>query len=164
MPVAFDANIIIDLLDPRVKGDRRAKLDHLIEELQKKRTKILIPTPALTEILVHASKAREAINQKLSSSSLFQVTPFDSRAAMECALLLDEALNAGERRQLTKTKFKFDWQIIAIAASHDATVIYSDDVDIARYGKRANLSVIKTDDLPLPTSALQGNLEFPPQA
>ena len=37
---------------------------------------------------------------------------------MECALLLEDALNAGEKRQLTKTKFKFDWQIVVIAASH----------------------------------------------
>ena len=163
MPIAFDANILIDLLDRRIKGDRRAKLDNLIEELQKKRTKILIPTPALTELLVHAGKAREAIHQELSCNSLFQITPFDSRAAMECALLLEEALSAGERRQVTKTKFKFDWQIVAIAKSHDATVIYSDDTDIARYGKRANLIVIRTDDLPLPASELQSKLEFTPQ-
>lgn len=161
MPVAFDANILIDLFDPRVKGDRRAKLDHLIEELQKQRTKILIPTPALTELMVHAGKAREAIHQKLSGSSLFQISPFDSRAAMECALLLEAALNTGERRQLTKTKFKFDWQIIAIAVSHDAVAIYSNDADIARYGKRANLNVINADDLPLPASALQEKFEFP---
>lgn len=161
MPVAFDATILIDLFNPRVKGDRRVKLDHLVEELQKKRTKILIPTPALTELMIHAGKARDAIHQNLSGNSPFQITPFDSRAAMECALLLEDALNAGERRQLTKTKFKFDWQIVAIAASHDATVIYSDDGDIARYGKRADINVIKTDDLPLPASALQGRLEFP---
>lgn len=161
MPVAFDATILIDLFNPRVKGDRRIKLDHLIEELQKKRNKILIPTPALTELMIHAGRARDAIHQNLSSNSFFQITPFDSRAAMECALLLEDALSASERRQLTKTKFKFDWQIVAIAASHNATAIYSDDGDIARYGKRANLNVIKTDDLALPVSELQGKLEFP---
>lgn len=160
MSVAFDANIIIDLLDKRVKGDQRAKLDNLIAELQKKRTKILIPTPTLTECLVYAGKAREAILQKLSGNSLFQIAPFDKRAAMECAFLLEEALNKGERRQVTNTKFKFDWQIVAIAASHDATIIYSNDADVARYGARANLTVIKTDDLPLPASALQSSIEF----
>ncbi len=163
MAVAFDASILIDLFNPHLKGDRRAKLDHLVAELQKKRTKILIPTPALTELMVRAGKAREAIHQKLSGKSPFQITPFDSRAAMECALLLEDALNAGEKKQLTKTKFKFDWQIVAIAASHDATVIYSDDADISRYGKRANLHVIKTDDLPLPASALQRSFDLPPQ-
>ena len=163
MAVAFDATILIDLFNPRLKGDRRAKLDYLIQELQKKRTKILIPTPALTELMVRAGKAREEIHQKLSGTSVFQITPFDSRAAMECALLLEEALDAGGKRQITKSKIKFDWQIVAIAASHDATIIYSDDGDIVRYGKRANLDVIKTDDLPLPASALQGSLELPPR-
>ncbi|MBI5918724.1 MAG: PIN domain-containing protein [Nitrosomonadales bacterium] len=161
MAVAFDASILVDLLDPRVRGDRRERLDFLVAELQKKRTKILIPTPALTELMIRAGKAREAIHQKLSVKSPFQIVPFDSRAAMECALLLEEALNTGERKQVSKTKFKFDWQIVAIAASHNATVIYSDDGDISRYGLRANLKVIKTDDLPLPASALQGKLEFP---
>lgn len=69
MAVVFDASILIDLLNPRVKGDRRAKLDHLVAELQKKRTKILIPTPALTELMVHAGSARDAIYQKLSGNS-----------------------------------------------------------------------------------------------
>lgn len=163
MAVAFDATILIDLFNPRLKGDRRAKLDYLVHELQKKKTKILIPTPALTELMIRAGKVREEIHQKLSGASAFQITSFDSRAAMECALLLEEALDTDGKRQLTKSKIKFDWQIVAIAASHDAIVIYSDDGDIARYGKRANLVVIKTDDLPLPASALQGNLELPPR-
>lgn len=163
MAVAFDATILIDLFNPRLKGDRRVKLDYLVQELQKRRTKILIPTPALTELMIRAGKAREEIHQKLSATSAFQITPFDSRAAMECALLLEKALDAGAKRQLTKSKIKFDWQIVAIAASHNATVIYSDDGDIARYGKRANIDVIKTDDLPLPASALQGSFELPPR-
>lgn len=132
MAVAFDASVLIDLFNPRLKGDRRAKLDHLVAELQKKRTKILIPTPALTELMVRAGKAREGIHQKLSSKSSFQITPFDSRAAMECALLLEEALDANSKHQITKSKIKFDWQIIAIAVAHNATSIYSDDGDIAR--------------------------------
>lgn len=161
MAVIFDATMLIDLFNPRLKGDRRAKLDHLVGDLQKRRAKILIPTPALTELMVRAGKAREKIHQQLSGKSAFQITPFDSRAAMECALLLEDALDAGGKRQLIKSKIKFDWQIVAIAASHNATVIYSDDEDIARYGKRANINVIKTDDLPLPASALQGSLELP---
>ena len=164
MAVAFDASILIDLFNPHLEGDRRAQLDHLVKELEKKRTKILIPTPALTEVMVRAGKAREKIHQELFGNSVFQITPFDSRAAMECALLLEEALDASGKRQIPKTKIKFDWQIVAIAASHNATVIYSDDGDITRYGKRANLEVIKTVDLPLPASAAQGKLELSPRA
>ena len=104
MAVAFDATIFIDLFNLRLKGDRRAKIDHLVAELQKKRTKILIPTPALTEVMVGAGKAREKIHQYLFGNSAFQITPFDSRAAMECALLLEEALDTAGKRQLTKSK------------------------------------------------------------
>jgi len=156
--VVFDASILIDLFNPRLGGDRRPKLDNLVETLEKKRTKILVPTPALTELMVYAGKARDSYHRYLSESSVFQISPFDSRAAMECALLLAEALSAKERRKVTKTKFKFDWQIIAIAASRNASMIYSDDLDIARYGERVQLRVIKTEDLPLPDSAKQGTL------
>ncbi|MFY9260659.1 MAG: hypothetical protein WAO71_09150 [Gallionella sp.] len=102
MAVAFDSSILIDLLNDRLAGDRKAKLDYLIAELQKNRIKILIPTPVLTEVLVKAGKAREAIHQKLSGNSSFQITPFDSRAAMECALLLEEAFSTNEKRKITK--------------------------------------------------------------
>ncbi len=160
MAVAFDSSILIDLLNDRLAGDRKAKLDYLIAELQKNRIKILIPTPVLTEVLVKAGKAREAIHQKLSGNSSFQITPFDSRAAMECALLLEEAFSTNEKRKITNTKFKFDWQIVAIAASHGANIIYSEDDDIFRCGRRAELTVIKIDDLPLPDSARQNSLDL----
>lgn len=156
--VVFDASILIDLFNPRLGGDRRFKLDHLVDTLGKQRTKILVPTPALTELMVYAEKARDSYHRQLSASSVFQISPFDSRAAMECALLLADAFSAKERRKVTKTKFKFDWQIVAIAASRNATTIYSDDPDIVRYGERVQLRVIKTEDLPLPDSAKQRTL------
>lgn len=160
MAVAFDASILIDLFNPKLKGDRRAKLDNLVSELQKSRTKIFIPTPALTELMIRAGQARETIHQKLSVKSAFQIVPFDSRAAMECALLLEDAWDTGYRRQVSRTKFKFDWQIVAISAVHRVTSIYSEDADIAQYAQRADIKVVKTDELPLPASANQHNLNF----
>jgi predicted nucleic acid-binding protein len=49
--VVFDASVLIDLFNLRLQTDRRAKLDHLVAELQRKKTKIVIPTPALAEFL-----------------------------------------------------------------------------------------------------------------
>jgi hypothetical protein len=157
MAVVFDACILIDLFNPRLKGEKRAKLDFLKETIQKQRTKILIPTPALTELMVRADKAREEYQRILSSQSVFKIEAFDNRAAMECALLLNEALPTGDKRKIGKTKFKFDWQIVAIAASRNAQAIYSDDEDISRYAKRVGIQVFKTDDLPLPDSARQSD-------
>ena len=160
--VVFDATILIDLLHPRTNADRRAKLEHLIAELQRSKSKIFIPTPALSEFLAGAGKVRDDYYQKLSASSAFQVVAFDARAAMECALMIDEAHTNADKSARAKTwaKAKFDWQILAIAKVASATVIYSDDGDIARMGKRFGIEVIKTDDLPLPASARQGSLNL----
>jgi hypothetical protein len=84
--VLFDASILIDLFNPRLAGDRKIKLDTLVELLSKQRTKILIPTPALTELLVHAGKARDNYFRILSTNSVFRLESFDPRAAMECSL------------------------------------------------------------------------------
>lgn len=160
--VVFDTTILVDLLHPRTNADRRVKLEHLISELQRSKSKILIPTPALSEFLAGAGKARDDYYQKLSASSAFQVVAFDARAAMECALMIDEVRTNEDKKKLGKTwaKAKFDWQILAIAKVAGATVIYSDDGDIVRMGKRFGIEVIKTYDLPLPASARQGKLNL----
>ena len=160
MAVVFDACVLIDLFNSRLKGDPKTKLDYLVETLEKKRTKILIPTPALTEIMIKAGKAREHYQRILSSGSAFKIEAFDARAAMECALLLSEALTSKEKHNIGKTKFKFDWQIVAIASSRSAQAIYSDDEDIARYAKRIDIPVYKTEDLILPDSARQHEITF----
>lgn len=156
MPVVFDANILIDLFNPRIKGDRRAKLDGLVEQHAK--GKILIPTPSLTEYLVKAGKARDELMAKLSTSRAFSIEPFDQRAATECALLLAEHWDSASRKQVSRTKFKFDWQIVSIALSRNATRIYSDDDDLRRIGQRLSLTVTGIDELPIPDSARQQKL------
>lgn len=156
MAVVFDANVLIDLFNPRIKGDRRAKLDDLLRQHQK--SKIIIPTPSLTEYLVRAGKARDALLAKLTSNRAFLIEPFDRRAATECALLLEQAWDSATRSKVSRTKFKFDWQIVAIAQSRNASVIYSNDDDIARYGQTVGLKVMSLEQLPLPDSARQGRL------
>jgi hypothetical protein len=49
--VLFDAGILIKLLDARTPDAQREKLDYLIATLQKTKTKILIPTPALSDFM-----------------------------------------------------------------------------------------------------------------
>jgi predicted nucleic acid-binding protein len=158
MPVAFDANLLIDLFNPRIKGDRRARLDGLLEQHAKSR--IIIPTPSLTEYLVRAGKARDELMAKLSASRCFSIEPFDQRAATECALLLADHWSADSRKQVSRTKFKFDWQIVAIALSRNVTHIYSDDADLHRIGRVLSLAVTRTDDLPIPDSKRQITIPF----
>lgn len=79
--VAFDSTFLIDLFNPKIAGDNRAALDHLIKDLSKSRTRILIPSPCLTELLIQAGRARDEYVQRLGNSSSFEVIPFDRRAA-----------------------------------------------------------------------------------
>ena len=90
MSVAFDAPVLVDFFNTKLSGDRRAKLDDLVATLEKSKTKIVIPTPALTEVLIRAGKAREEIYNLLVRKSAFEVAPFDARAAMECSILLED--------------------------------------------------------------------------
>ena len=95
----------------------------------------------------------------MTRKSAFEIAPFDVKAAMECSVLLEEAWSGAEKRAITKTKFKFDWQIIAIAATRRVTTIYSDDEDMAKAAVRAGIRVVRIDDLALPASAEQGKLD-----
>ena len=57
----------------------KQRVDFLIRQLQKSRTKVVIPAPALSELLVHAGTAVNDYVQKLQQAP-FSVAPFDTRA------------------------------------------------------------------------------------
>ena len=160
MSVAFDATVLVDFFNRKLTSDRRARIDDLVASLEKSRTKVVIPTPALTEVLIRAGKGREEIHHALTRKSTFEIAPFDVKAAMECSLLLEEAWSRAEKRAITKTKFKFDWQIVAIAATRQVTTIYSDDGDVAKAAARANIRVVRIDEIALPASASQTKLDL----
>lgn len=152
--LAFDANANPPI-DPAT-GSRLTKcqerLDHLIETLSRTRTRVLIPTPVLAEYLVRAGQDRNRRLDELTSSRAFKVSPFDIRAAVECAGIEDadgarpRPLSDGD----TKAKVKFDRQIIATAIANSATVIYTGDKNLADRARRSNIQVVMTWELPLP--------------
>jgi predicted nucleic acid-binding protein len=153
--VVFDSTFLIDLFNSKLGGDKRAALDHLVQSLSKSRIRILIPSPCLTELLVRAGKARDEYVQLLSNTSRFEVIAFDRRAATECAILLDEAWDKKLQRGITLTKFKYDWMIVACAASRNATKIYSDDGDVARCASARGIQTFTQKELPIPPESRQ---------
>lgn len=171
MTVAFDASILIYVIDEQAKPpidpatgkpvDRcHERVTHLLETLQQENTKIVVPTPALAEVLVRAAKAGPEFLRILSLSKHFRIAPFDERAAVEFAARQAERILASERAPATtRTKAKFDDQIVAIAAVEGATTIYSDDEDIAKLA-RGRLDVVKIGAIPLPAESAQGKLPF----
>ena len=167
--VAFDATILLALLSPDVHApidpltgkeveSFKERINFLIQELDNSQTKIIIPTPALSEILVHADEAGPEYLDRIQQSAVFKIEPFDQRAAIEVALMIREALKAGDKRSGVKetwAKVKFDRQIVAIAKVNSVSAIYSDDDGIRTFAKLVGINVISIPELSLPPQKAQ---------
>lgn len=74
------------------------RIAHLLQSLEKSRTRIVIPTPALSEVLVRAGTAGPQIVERLSRSAVFRIVSFDSLAAIEAAIMTRAAIEGGAKR------------------------------------------------------------------
>jgi predicted nucleic acid-binding protein len=163
MSVVFDASFLIALLDPTFKsvGDVDARMEFRVRSLDKARKKIIVPTPALSEVLIGAGDAAPQYLDIINRSARFKIVPFGTRAAVEAAAAHRDALRAGDKREGSASpwiKVKFDRQIVAIAKVEGAEVIYSNDDDIKRFSVRDGLEVVRLEDLPSPSEKPQGDL------
>ncbi|CAN7705926.1 PIN domain-containing protein [Bradyrhizobium sp. LjRoot220] len=165
MIVALDATVLIYIIDENAPPpidpatgqavkNCKERLDHLLLTLQKENAKIIIPTLALGEVLVKAQQAAPELLRDLTSSKHFRVSSFDAMAAVEYA-----AMHAARLGKVTtnRTKAKFDEQIVAIARVENATIIYSDDGDIAKLAS-PRMQVLGIASLPLPVAKSQGDM------
>ncbi len=60
----------------------------------------------------------------------------------------------------TASKVKFDRQIVAIARVLQASIIYTDDENLAATASAVGISTLGLADLPLPPETAQGQLPF----
>jgi len=172
----FDATALLLFLEPDARppldpatgepvADVGARIEFLVETLEERRETIAIPTPALSEVLVHAGDAGPAYLELLNGSRCFRIEPFDERAAVELAAMTHNAMAAGDLRagtSATRAKLKFDRQIVAIALTRGETTVYSDDGDIARLGRPLGLEVIPSHALPERPEDPQFAFDLPP--
>ncbi len=175
--VVFDSSVLLLVLDPKAKAPtdpatdkpvERAtqRVEHLISTLTNAAEKIIIPTPVLSEVLIYAGPAMQRIITELNSQSCFRIADFDQKAAIEAALAMRDALERGGLRvdaakpDETKTKIKFDRQIVAIAKAEGAHTVYTDDEAMTKYAERVKLRCIRTADLELPPEDPQQSLDL----
>lgn len=169
MIVAFDASILVYVLDTLANApidpttgkpvDRcHERVNHLLATLQQLNAKIIIPTPALAEVLVRASAGGPELLRILHLSKHFRISSFDEMAAIEFAARQADRLKSSDRHAAPgRTKAKFDDQIVAIATVESVTTIYSDDGDITKLAA-GRFEVRKIKDIPLPPEPPQGEL------
>lgn len=178
--VLIDATMLLLWLNPQAPApsppagflgplDAAARVDHLIRTLETKRTKVLIPTPALAEVLVNSGRAGQGYLARIEKSSAFRFGSFDPQAAVEVAAMTKAALASGSKRgtapdQDTWAKIKYDRQIVAIGKAKGVTGIYSDDGGVRTLGDAAGIPVIGVYECPLPPTPPQHELPFRPPA
>ena len=132
----------------------RERFALLETEVQRTGDTIVIPTPALAEVLVGIEDAGPAVLERLARSSRFKIAEFDTMAALEVAAMTREAIRAGDKRDGSTApwqKVKIDRQIIAIARVRGVSRIYSDDKNLALFADKLGIEVVATWAMPLPS-------------
>lgn len=153
---AFDTTFLTLMFNPSAThpvADARERVEFLISDIHGRGDKVIIPTPALSEILIKTGKARNEIILELSKSAKFLLAPFDVRAALELSLMSDAAFTRKDKKAGatgTWVKVKFDRQIVAIAKVFRASRIYSEDPEIRAIAKREGLAALSVADIKLP--------------
>ena len=172
----FDASFLILLLHPDAQAPNDPetgtavehasdRIEHLVATLEKKKEKIIIPSPALAEFLVKADQAGATYLGIMESKRSMRISSFDKRAAVELATMTREALAQGDKRGGSDEpyqKVKFDRQIIAIAKVEGEKTLYSNDVTLKTFAERAGIRLVTIAKLDLPEESKQGVIDFPP--
>ncbi len=172
--IAIDATTLLLILsktapppaDPVTKvpiAYARERIEFLIKTASEKKIKIVIPTPVLSEVLVYAGSATADYISIINKTPAFRVASFDSRAALEVALMCRIALGENDKKGGSTApwaKIKYDRQIVAIAKVEGVTEIYSDDADIKAIAGNVGISVVKLSDCPLPPELTQQSLPY----
>lgn len=175
MTVAIDASMLLLFLRPETPVPRgrdgkpapshaRERVETLINQLEESRAAVVVPAPALAEVLVRATVDEAGqILDKMRSSAVFDIVPFDVRAAIELAEIMRAELAEQGRTRLrdeaeTRAKLKFDRQIVAIAKVSGATELYAHDRGLVAVAERVGIRVIQLQDLALPPGMLQKEL------
>lgn len=172
--VVFDTSALLLFLDPEARPPQdpntgkpiaRAhdRTKCLIERLRSNEEQILIPTPALAEVLVYSGEATESYLKIMEEQSVFRIVAYDKISARECARLQAEWLRRIREDptdvptlESTRARLKIDREIIAISSVNGARAIYTDDkrmggfVELERSFGNLALEVIRTTDLPPP--------------
>ncbi len=155
MKVAFDNSFLVFLFNRRAGAsvERAAdRVDGLIESLSSKKAKIIIPTPALTELLMAGRFSIQVYIEKLKTFGAFQVRAYDERAAIELAAqyLATKKTHKERAKQSPWNKIKFDRQIVAIAKTQGASVVYSDDEQLRKFAHECGMEAYGLAEIGVP--------------
>jgi hypothetical protein len=159
--VLFDTCFLLHVISDSVRETdpkTRALIDKLLLKLQQLGERIVVPTPALSEVLVGSGKARSAHLQILKKASKFKIMPFDEIAAVRGAEWLAKDLGFDTSKPGKKKgkrggakgdwpKVKVDRQIVIVAQIENVHTIYTNDADVEVLSRALGITVITPRNL-----------------
>lgn len=165
MICTLDACVLVLWANIHTEDGTLARLDHLLDTVAKADGVLVLPTPAISELLVRTGDGTSAWLNALQRRSVVRVAPFDLRAATECAMIHQSAVKAGGKRKGTKPgevfqKIKVDRQIAAIAKVMRTDLLVTGDDNLTAVARFIGMRVSRPEDLDLPPSAAQTNFDF----
>lgn len=175
MIVALDATALILLLDHQASGpidpstnkpvhNTSGRLAYLAAQISKARGRLIIPAPAFAEAIVKIDPS--AVQRHLTiieRSRYIRIAEFNKISAIEFAAMQRSLIEKSPRRlrraeTSTRSKAKFDQQIVAIANCERADLLITDDDGLAAYAKHFRLKTLGVKGLDEPPSDAQGTL------
>lgn len=172
MRVAFDTSFLAVLTDgtsavrpapPDVTGTAEDRPAYLLQRLDEDRAEIVIPMPAVAELLTVASRDPSDVLALIDTQARFQLADFDRRAAIECGIMLRSALPKAARGATSRIAVKFDAQILAIAKVAGASILYTDDDRLQSQARLAGITAVGFWSLPVRPADPQGALPLSPE-
>ncbi len=140
----------------------KERVSALVEDWEKTGAKIIVSTPALSEVMVRAgAQAGQSYVAIMNKSKAFKIASFDERAAIEVAIMAGNAVKGHDLKSATAAthaKMKYDRQIVAVACVEGAKVFYTDDGNQRTIATRAGLAVKGLEDCLVPTVSAQTSL------
>ena len=173
MKVCLDATALMCLLDTRtnefhapdgsVVGHMQRRMDHLVATIDRAKGSVIVPTPALAELLVGAGAQRAAMLRALESGKAMRIEPFGKMVAVHCASLDTQAISDGDKKDGVRSswqKVKVDRQIVAIAQIARCERIVTGDPDVEKIAGRAAIETTFVWQLELPPEDTQFDLRL----
>lgn len=130
-PIAFDTSVIVPLLKSKPVDkdlERQVRAEALIEELRSESIDLVLPAPALAEILCWEEIARSMKRDAFIKYMLetFQVPALDGFSVLNGAEFFERAF-MNKDQDLKKQCVRTDAMIIAVAVEAGCSVIYAED-------------------------------------
>lgn len=159
----FDCNFLSILFNERARIPRRAdgklvvenaqeRIDLLVKDISKERSKIILPTPALAEFMLLAQSEWTRYLTLIRRNSIFEIAGFDEAEAAELVqlCLLEGKVKAKGPGAETWAKVKYDRQIVAIAKTKRVEVVYSTDGGVRKLAEKMGIAAKDLVDLKAP--------------